>query len=467
MPSPDARDTAATALAAAAELAEVAWDQVIGTDAVQAAVALGKLKAIVDGALVAAAERIEATGASDQTGWATTKDLLTHLVGGRKGAGATYLRTARQTAELPDIRKALAHGELSLTQAGVIGGRVATLPHVTELREAAAATMLTQVHDQKYDATDLDRGFPAVIKQLDPDGTLLRADADKDKAERGAHHARFLTFTPDTLGGARIKGYGTLEDIELIKTVLMPLSAPVTTEPGACGGDPDRHHDRDAQGRPLGTACPDPNCWHDGKDPREAGVRTFDALLEACHRLQAADTLPHAHGTTARITVTTRYDDLSTRLDHDAAADPGLLPSGDTLSATAVRRLACDAEIIPAVLGTEGQILDIGRSQRLVTTALWLALVLRDQHCAFPGCTRPPIACEAHHIHHWADGGTTALDNLILLCRHHHRITHQTPWTVTIDPANRTPLWTPPPRVDDTDRWTYRPATRPRPPDAA
>lgn len=462
MTSRGALDTAAAAVSAAAELAEVPWDQVEGPEAVEVAAALGRLKALVDGALVAVAEQLEATGGTDLTGWATTKDYLTHVTGGRKGAGAAYLRLAKQTAELPEVRQSLASGEISFAQAGVIGGRVATLPHAPELRESAATAMLGQISEKNFDATDLDRGFTDVVKQLDPDGSLLRADAEKENAERGAHHARFLSFTPDTLGGVRIKGYGTLEDIEIIKTVLMPLSAPVTTEPGACGGDPDRFHSRDTNGRPVGSACPDPNCWHDGKDPREAGARMFDALLEACTRLQATDTLPRAHGTTARILVTTSYDDLKAQLDAKAAASPGLLPSGDTLSAAAVRRLACDAEIIPGVLGADGQILDIGRAQRLVTTAIWLALLLRDQHCAFPGCTRHAIACEAHHIRHWADGGTTSLDNLVLLCRHHHSITHRTPWTVHIDPATRQPVWTPPPDADDTRRWTYLPG-QPRP----
>ena len=143
--------------------------------------------------------------------------------------------------------------------------------------------------------------------------------------------------------------------------------------------------------------------------------------------------------------------------------DGGQLPSGDRLSVAAVRRLACDAEIIPAVLGAEGQVLDVGRSQRLVTTGIWNALVLRDRHCAFPGCSRLPIACDAHHIQHWADGGPTSLDNLVLLCRKHHTLTHQTPWQVQIDPGSRRPVWIPPPKVDLRGRFTYSPA-RPRPP---
>ena len=92
------------------------------------------------------------------------------------------------------------------------------------------------------------------------------------------------------------------------------------------------------------------------------------------------------------------------------------LTTGEHLSAQAVRRLACDAEILPMILGGPSGVLDVGRSQRLVTLALWLALIARDKHCVFPGCRRPPIACDAHHIVHWVDGGPTSLDNLALLC---------------------------------------------------
>ncbi len=112
-----------------------------------------------------------------------------------------------------------------------------------------------------------------------------------------------------------------------------------------------------------------------------------------------------------------------------------------------MRRLACDAEILPLVLGTHSQILDLGRTHRLVTPALWHALVARDQHCAFPSCTRPPIACDAHHITHWANGGATSLPNLVLLCRTHHTLIHHTPWHITLNPHQH-PEFLPPPHLD-------------------
>jgi hypothetical protein len=113
-----------------------------------------------------------------------------------------------------------------------------------------------------------------------------------------------------------------------------------------------------------------------------------------------------------------------------------------------VRRLACDADLIPMVLGTAGEILDVGRTQRLVTTVIWNALVVRDQHCTFPGCTRPPIACDAHHITSWLDHGPTSLENLTLLCRGHHTVIHNTPWRIQMNPADHRPEFIPPPRID-------------------
>ncbi len=107
---------------------------------------------------------------------------------------------------------------------------------------------------------------------------------------------------------------------------------------------------------------------------------------------------------------------------------------GLRLSVAAVRRLACDADLIPVCLGTDGEVLDVGRTARLITPALWRALVARDRHCAFPGCTRPPVMCHAHHIVHWADGGNTSLDNLVLVCGEHHRVLHHTPWQVRLNP---------------------------------
>jgi hypothetical protein len=121
---------------------------------------------------------------------------------------------------------------------------------------------------------------------------------------------------------------------------------------------------------------------------------------------------------------------------------------GSPLSAVAARRLACDAAILPAVLGGGGQVLDVGRERRLFTGPLRRALILRDRGCAFPGCDRPPRWADGHHMIHWADGGETTLHNAVLLCGHHHRLIHHSPWQVRLNPADGLPEFIPPAYLD-------------------
>jgi hypothetical protein len=89
-----------------------------------------------------------------------------------------------------------------------------------------------------------------------------------------------------------------------------------------------------------------------------------------------------------------------------------------------VRRLACDGSVITVVDAADGTPLDVGRKQRTVSTPLKRALYSRDRGCTFPGCQRKRYL-DAHHLEHWANGGETSLDNLTLLCTHHHRLLHE------------------------------------------
>ena len=125
--------------------------------------------------------------------------------------------------------------------------------------------------------------------------------------------------------------------------------------------------------------------------------------------------------------VTIDYDALARRV---SAA--GFTDADTPLSAAAIRRLACDANLIPAVLGADATVLDVGRSVYAVSPALRRALILRDGGCAVPGCGRPATWCHAHHIEHWADGGITALSNLVLVCGYHHRRIHDRCLDVTM-----------------------------------
>ncbi|MXY25375.1 MAG: DUF222 domain-containing protein [Acidobacteria bacterium] len=104
---------------------------------------------------------------------------------------------------------------------------------------------------------------------------------------------------------------------------------------------------------------------------------------------------------------------------------------GIRVSAETSRRVACDAGKVVMRHDAKGNVLDVGRKTRTVSPALRRAQESRDQHCRFPGCEAR--RCDAHHVKHWADGGTTKLDNLVLLCRRHHRAVHEEGFGLTLD----------------------------------
>ncbi|HEX2896286.1 MAG TPA: DUF222 domain-containing protein [Marmoricola sp.] len=151
--------------------------------------------------------------------------------------------------------------------------------------------------------------------------------------------------------------------------------------------------------------------------PRRLG-QGFCALLE---HLDPA-TLPHHGGDATTVLVTITLDQLRTDL-----ATAGILDEDATaITAGEVRRLACTAQLIPAVLDGRSEPLDLGRSQRLFTPAQRKALRIRDQRCRTEGCTVPATWCEAHHLRPWAVGGRTDLAHGVLLCSHHHHRAHDT-----------------------------------------
>ena len=89
-------------------------------------------------------------------------------------------------------------------------------------------------------------------------------------------------------------------------------------------------------------------------------------------------------------------------------------------------RLACDSAINRVIFGPRSQILDVGRAERTFTGPRRAAIIARDKHCRYPGCTAPPVLCECHHIRHWArDHGSTAVNEGVLLCWHHHDLVHR------------------------------------------
>jgi len=139
------------------------------------------------------------------------------------------------------------------------------------------------------------------------------------------------------------------------------------------------------------------------------------------------------------------------------AAGAGLVGDGQQLPAGELRRICCDAELIPVVLGSNSEVLDVGRAVRLVTPAIRTALLVRDRGCVFPGCDAPASRCEAHHVVPWWAGGLTALSNLALLCHTHHPLVEpahgplRDQWQLRIAPDGL-PEFTPPARIDPNQR---------------
>jgi hypothetical protein len=409
----DSPTSPAEAVAAAREtvvgLADTLWAAARPEDLLAVTEELQALRSAVAAVEARVVVEIEAGEAAKTAGWVSAGDYVTHVAGARHGHGSRVLRTARglcgdRTATL----LALQAGDVSPEHAQVVVAVVDRLPTSPVLRDEAERMLLDQA--ASLNASELRKAGDHLLEVLDPDGTARADELALDRLERSAHLGRFLTIADDGIGGVRVRGRGTVEDAAVIKTALHALAAP---RPGT-----------------------DPDCGTSARDLRDHGARCWDALVETCLKAKETDgLLPDQHGAKPRVTVTVGLEDLRGELG------TATLDTADTVSVSAVRRMACDAEIIPAVLGAVGEVLDVGRTQRLVTAAIWKALVLRDRHCRFPGCRRQPLACDAHHLVHWADGGSTSLDNLVLLCRGHHTLLHATPWQVRLDPVTRRPVF--------------------------
>src|SRR5690606_28090044 len=114
------------------------------------------------------------------------------------------------------------------------------------------------------------------------------------------------------------------------------------------------------------------------------------------------------------------------------------LLDGTVITPERARALACDAQVCRLLTGPHGEILDMGRTVRSATPAQWKAVRVRDRHCQWPGCYRPARWCDIHHIQFWTKGGATDLANLVLICRHHHTLTHRHGWKLTGTPGSLT-----------------------------
>ena len=174
-----------------------------------------------------------------------------------------------------------------------------------------------------------------------------------------------------------------------------------------------------------------------GGPPRSLGQRNADALVSLATGDSAVE-----------VTVV---------IDHDLAPRTRFAPraavEGASIPAVTAERLTCGATT--STVTRQGRsILDVTAATPTVTVGQRRALLVRDPHCRFPGCTVTAHRCDTHHLHHRAHGGQHRLDNLIHLCRHHHRFVHEAGWTITGTPD--TDLHFHPPPEREPDHWLDR-----------
>jgi len=165
----------------------------------------------------------------------------------------------------------------------------------------------------------------------------------------------------------------------------------------------------------------------DAEPARTPAQRRADTLVDICrfyldhrHHRPAGRHRPH-------VNVVIDLEDLAT-------GGPGRVVDGPSLSRATIEALTCDSALHRLVMSGRSAVLDYGHSTRTITATVWNALVLRDEHCRFPGCDRTSSWCEGHHVVHIAEDGPTCLENLVLVCsRHHHRL-HQPGWHAKLRP---------------------------------
>ncbi|GIE98836.1 HNH endonuclease signature motif containing protein [Paractinoplanes rishiriensis] len=360
-------------------------------------------------------------------GWLRSQLLMDHGPARELAGRATAFRAR------PAVEQAILDGELDLRQGDVIAASVGAIPATladivedggpaadgTLIADEAEAFLLEQAG--QFPAEQLRRLGERILTHVAPEVAEAAEEAALRRQEARAYGKRAFTMSRPNDGVVRVSGSLTVEDAATVAAAIDPLCAP----------KPD--------------------------DDRQPAQRRADALVEVCRlTLRTGDT-PDNGGGTAHVSVTIPYDPLTRLLG------AGITDGGERISAATARRMACDALIVPIVLGGKSQILDVGRACRLATAPIRRALVARDKGCAFPGCDLPPRWCDAHHLHAWSAGGVTSLDNLVLLCRRHHRYLHDPAygWQVRLA-EDRLPEFIPPAWIDasrEPRRNLYHPRT--------
>lgn len=353
----------------------------------------------------------------------------------------------------------------------------------TELERAVAESVRTQDS----------RGTRAVLQELE--AGLEAAALDPSPAELSARQGLF--FIGSKRGLDEWKVLCTTEQSEVLLTCFDSINNPrrkAQAAPDVWGGNATQV-DGDApaglgQGQGLSRATGEvlqPPLWFGtesavpGLQPPSAGndpdlepgswestsaQRRLDVLINACRDELAGASRSGPRRQRTQIVIAIDYRTLLGQLE---AA--GTTAHGAKVSPSTIRRMACDADVIPVLLGTNGRVLDLGRSTRKFPAHQRIAIVYRDRGCVFPGCTEPPEHCEVHHVDFWRDGGVTSVDNGALTCVSHHHLAHL--GAFSIEMIDGIPYVRPPAHMDPLRRpvrntyWHPELISNPHPPDSS
>ena len=407
---------------------EVGRDQVVAIERLVHSVSAVKLAAIavVDSAGPAGA--VACSGASGTASW------LASATRSRGAEAAGQLRLAQELAQrLPATRAALRAGDVSSEHVRVIVQAMRRLPDTLTIAERDAVERSLLAQARSLDPAALHRAARRALAAIDRPEPEVDADHDRAlRSEEEQARARSRLTLHDN-GDGTTTGHFTVPTLaaSILRKVIQQLTAPRRRNPDPAFGAAGRGAGSPGEAFGLGPEAGVPSAEApSGEAPSAEAAGPTDwshlqglALIELFEHL-SADRLNGK--VAATIVVTIRHRDLISGIG------VGATDTGQEISAGEVRRLACSAGIIPAVLGGDSLPLDLGRQSRLFTEAQRVALATVYDRCAAEGCDRPFAWCDLHHGVAWEKGGATNLRDAVPLCGHHHRRLHHPDFEHTI-----------------------------------
>ena len=386
-------------------------------ETVDAAVVMRNLVAVETGAAelrmrvmaTAGAAVAEDEGFRDVAAWLAAN---THV---RRSDAAADLRLGLALdRDLPVLAQGVREGRVNIAQAKVIAATVEELPaRVGQDVIDAAEAKLVELADE-HDPTALAKLGRRILEVVDPERFEAEEARALAEAEKRADERQRLRIRALGDGTSRITAVVPDATAARLATYLHAFTNPRLSD-GAVRNNATESGEADQ-----------PRFGERVFHPRRM-AEAFTQLLEVLDPTR----LPVHGGDATHVMVTIPFETLTAELGV-ATIDNEVPGDGyDTITAAQARRLACTAKIIPAVLGKDSEVLDLGRAARLFTKAQRRALAVRDQTCRAEGCSIPGTWSEAHHLVPWSHGGDTDLENAALLCSKHHHRAHDPAYDLT------------------------------------